>query len=300
MESSLKRVVIKEELWKLTGDHFKAIILNQFIYWSQRVGDFDRYIAEERHRMELEGKQLNMQPINGWIYKSAEELIEETMLDISAATIGRHIQILVDKGYLMWRHNPEHKWDRTKQYRVDFVRVREDLSKLGYTLEGYGILALKDASFKMKNGDFNLQNQTIQNERAITEITTETINKDYINNNKSTIENCTENLPVEIKKRGKNPVVVNEQLDEVIKEVEQQLGTSVNTLLAYFSTWMEQYGKDYILQRAAYVRKQATRNRVGAFRQAIQEQWEVPSTEPVTETERDERYANFYKLFPNG
>jgi hypothetical protein len=44
----LKRVVIKEELVALTGDIIEAIILNQFLYWSERVEDFDKFIMEEK------------------------------------------------------------------------------------------------------------------------------------------------------------------------------------------------------------------------------------------------------------
>ena len=43
----LKRVVIKEELFALTGDFKEAIILNQFNYWSERRSDFDKFVEEE-------------------------------------------------------------------------------------------------------------------------------------------------------------------------------------------------------------------------------------------------------------
>ena len=178
IQRPLKRSVIKEELVALTGDYIKAIILNQFIYWSERVHDFDHFVVEEQQRMKNEGLTLNMQPTNGWIYKSAEDLIGETMLGISAATIGRHIQVLVDKGYLLWRHNPEHRWDRTKQYRIDFVKTRTDLANIGYSLEGYAFFKTKNASFnmqnakfKMKNGSFKMKDRTLENEKAIPEIT---------------------------------------------------------------------------------------------------------------------------------
>ena len=46
----LKRVVIKEELVELTGDFRPALILNQFIYWSERMYDADKYIMEEKER----------------------------------------------------------------------------------------------------------------------------------------------------------------------------------------------------------------------------------------------------------
>ena len=54
----LKRVVIKEELVVLTGDIFKAVILNQFLYWSERVKDFDKFISEEKVRAERHGENV--------------------------------------------------------------------------------------------------------------------------------------------------------------------------------------------------------------------------------------------------
>lgn len=50
MRNKLKRVVIKEELVALTGDAISALVLNQFIYWSERRHDFDKFIKEERER----------------------------------------------------------------------------------------------------------------------------------------------------------------------------------------------------------------------------------------------------------
>ena len=44
--TKLKRVVIKQELVELTGDYRAALILNQFIYWTERMRDTDKYIRE--------------------------------------------------------------------------------------------------------------------------------------------------------------------------------------------------------------------------------------------------------------
>lgn len=156
--NELKRIVIKEELVRLTGDIYRAIILNQFIYWSQRVRDVDRLIAEEQRRMEYEAADLNMKPTNGWVYKTAEELLEETMLGISRQSVNRYVNVLVGQGYLLCRNNPDHKWDRTKQYRVDFVRVRRELAALGYTLDGYAMLNLSDATLGESNGGRTVSN----------------------------------------------------------------------------------------------------------------------------------------------
>ena len=136
----LKRVVIKEELVALTGDFRPAIILNQFIYWIERMKDTDRYILEEKERALKEQLEVSIDESNGWIYKTAEELNEELMVGMSKATIGKYINQLVEAGYLAKRNNPKYKWDKTLQYRVDLVKVQKDLAKLGYALEGYKLL----------------------------------------------------------------------------------------------------------------------------------------------------------------
>ena len=136
----LKRVVIKEELVELTGDYRPAIILNQFIYWSERIKDVDKYINEETERALKDNLEVNIDTSNGWIYKSSEELNEEIMLGMSVATIRKYIKQLVDAGYLKQRKNPKYKWDKTIQYRVDIYKIQLDLAKLRYALEGYKLL----------------------------------------------------------------------------------------------------------------------------------------------------------------
>ena len=136
----LKRVVIKEELVELTGDYRPALILNQFIYWIERMYDADKYILEEKERALKEDMEINMDESKGWIYKTAEELSEELMTGMSKSTIGRYIKELVSAGYLHQRRNPKYKWDKTMQYRVNLYKVQLDLAKLGYALEGYRLL----------------------------------------------------------------------------------------------------------------------------------------------------------------
>ena len=70
----LKRVVIKEELFALTGDFKEAIILNQFIYWSERIRDFDKFVEEENKRRQMETGEEPIDLNNGWIFKSVKEL----------------------------------------------------------------------------------------------------------------------------------------------------------------------------------------------------------------------------------
>ncbi len=131
-QRKLKRVVIKEELVALTEDAISALILNQFLYWSERVRDFDRFIDEERRR----GADPNIEPTSGWIYKSIADLGEEIMLNASEATIRRRIDDLVEAGYLEKRESPQ-KWDRTLQYRPHIYNIQQALFEIGYVLDGY-------------------------------------------------------------------------------------------------------------------------------------------------------------------
>lgn len=133
----LKRVVIKEELVELTGDFKYALILNQFIYWTERRRDFDKFIEEEKKRAKTEGKELQINKTGGWVYKSSDDLADELMLGKSKTTLSRYVKELEDMGYLESRQNPDYKWDKTKQYRVNLIKINRDLLRLGYHLEGY-------------------------------------------------------------------------------------------------------------------------------------------------------------------
>lgn len=152
----LKRIVIKEELVILTGDFINAAILQQFIYWSERVKDFDTFILEERLRADRNANLTDIKPTGGWIYKKAEELSAETMLNLAPSSIRERLKKLEKQGYLLTRTNPEHKFDKVIQYRVDLCKMQRDLLKLGYALEGYKInldiiLSIKDINRETEN-----------------------------------------------------------------------------------------------------------------------------------------------------
>ncbi|MEI4618361.1 winged helix-turn-helix domain-containing protein, partial [Bacillus cereus] len=73
----------------------------------------------------------------GWIYKTADDMSAETMLGMSKSSIGRHLETLLENGWLERRKNPNWKGDNTYQYRVDILKIQKDLFKTGYFLEGY-------------------------------------------------------------------------------------------------------------------------------------------------------------------
>jgi hypothetical protein len=132
----LKIAVIREEYVAITNDHQLALVLNQFIYWSERIYDFDQFIEEENTNRLTTGKEA-LSLNHGWIYKTADKLADELMMKCDGKTIRTYCQKLVKMGYLAERNNPENKWDKKKQYRVIFRNVINDLHSSGYNLQGY-------------------------------------------------------------------------------------------------------------------------------------------------------------------
>lgn len=205
----LKRAIIKEELVALTGDATKALVLNQFIYWSERVKDFDQFVAEEISRAAKEGQQVTDLSQSGWIYKTADEMANEIMIS-SSSTISRHIKTLVQSGWLEERNNPLHKWDRTKQYRVDIVKIQKDLLSLGYTLEGYSLNVQEMLSnSNLQNAKWRTQIAKSKNQIAKSKRQNERAIPETITNITTDITTTTTTEQIEIfQEEDKNQVVV--------------------------------------------------------------------------------------------
>lgn len=177
----LKRVVIKEELVALTGDITKSIVLNQLIYWSERVRDVSAYKKQENaRRLAMMGyefdfdKELLTDLQYGWIYKSAQEMAYEIMMSGSRVMVSRIFKEFEKNGWVISRRNPKNKMDKTKQYRVDIVQIQKDLYELGYNLEGYPLYEPankseetdSDNTINYENSSENVQQRNVQNEQS--------------------------------------------------------------------------------------------------------------------------------------
>lgn len=203
--NKLKRTVIKEEFVELLGNINEAVVLNQMLYWSERIRDYDKFKEEEINRINNSPEAKNLIKNNsdedssfnhGWIYKSSEQLSDEVLLKVSGRTINNALNKLVQKKYLSVRNNPKHSWDRTKQYRVNLIQLQKDLLLLGFPLEGYsiplenisnGLETNSNASENISNGEEinsngaedssnrleTNSNRSVENFQAIPEITTE-------------------------------------------------------------------------------------------------------------------------------
>ena len=178
-EAKIKKAVIREDLLSITNDYRKAIILNQFIYWSERVSDADKFIKKENEIAKSNGEE-EREFFYGWIYKTAEELADEVMLGLSASQIRRYISDLVNMGYISKRNNPKYKWDRTLQYRVNLVNIAKDLKKNGYPLSDYKIEIPENE--KTITHECVINNEPMKNQtQASGEAIPDNTNIDYLN-----------------------------------------------------------------------------------------------------------------------
>ena len=191
----IKKAVIREDLLSITENYKEAIILNQFIYWSERVNDADKFIEAE-NKIARENGEQEREPIYGWIYKTAEELSDEIMLGLSASQTRKYIAKLVDYGYIQKRNNPKYKWDRTLQYKVNLVNIARALKRKGYSLCDYKIEipddnAESNAHQCVINEAYN-KNRNVSDNETIPETTiTDTINNKDYNSETTTINAFT-------------------------------------------------------------------------------------------------------------
>ena len=193
----LKRAVIKEELVAITGNYKLAILLNQMLYWTERVGPkrYNLWLEEESSREP--GNTENLE--GGWIYKSANQMIEEVMLDVTPVTARNWIKKLKEMGYLMERENPNSKWDNTIQYRINAINIIKSLEKEGYNLQGYKFdKLLRSLKLETLNNLGSRQNNlgsTLNNLGTLPEITTE--NTTEITNNSCAADNSQQHEKAE-------------------------------------------------------------------------------------------------------
>ena len=165
------------------------------------------------------------------------------------------------------RTNPKFKWDRTKQYRVNLMKIQEELNKIGYSLEGHYLDGLNSTSSEIENATAQneksndieqkievnkTENQTAQNRRAIPEITTEIITE--------TTTHTTR------------------QVEEVVCLLENNVNDlEAEKILSVSNNNIEIIKEKYILAKNI-----GYRNLVGFMIKAIREDWKMPKEKELS------------------
>jgi hypothetical protein len=127
--------LIREDLIALTKNLCSSVVLNQLLYWTLRVKDFDLLMAEEKRT------SLRDRPsfYHGWFSKSVQEFLEETLLTISVSTLRRYLSFLVERGWVQTRRHSQNKQRQRTQYRVNLRKLCIDLQEHGYSLPDFAI-----------------------------------------------------------------------------------------------------------------------------------------------------------------
>ena len=125
--------ILREGLEVTIGHHAEAVILRKFIHWTGRLWDFDQFMHEESAR----GKQefQDDPPESGWVEKTADDILSESIPSLSRHAIRKHLKSLVRKEFLYEREDPVYPWEHALQYRVKLVKLRKALARRGYHLD---------------------------------------------------------------------------------------------------------------------------------------------------------------------
>lgn len=112
----MRRLTVKEEFIKITKGFTSAIILDYLVEFSKTISK--------------ENVCFNINLI---------EILKETMLDISEATLRRELKKLIKKGFLI-----ELRQGKKYQYKINNLQIQEEFRKLGIIKEVENITEEKE------------------------------------------------------------------------------------------------------------------------------------------------------------
>jgi len=131
-------VTVKEEYFRLTNDFYHALVLTQFDSCQQLAMQIDRSLEQENARSEKHDQDpVFISLTEGWFYKPIGELRQELLHPCSTKKLSLIVTQLLEKEWIETRRHPGRKFDTTKQYRLNFPKLREDLFNAGLSFPGW-------------------------------------------------------------------------------------------------------------------------------------------------------------------
>lgn len=130
-----RAVPLKEEFTEICRDAkgrpdlAAALVLQQLQYLQQGVKDADKYIDEEEGRAEKYPRRVDAWG-HGWFKRSAPQLAEDMFGVFSESGVRGAIRRLQALGILLIREG-SNPWDRTRELRLDLVRLAVMLAATG-------------------------------------------------------------------------------------------------------------------------------------------------------------------------
>ncbi|GMA65775.1 helix-turn-helix domain-containing protein (plasmid) [Alicyclobacillus fastidiosus] len=258
-------------------------------------------------------------------WPSVSTILEE--LDMSQNTFYKHRKQLIEAGYIeCWQEN-----------HGQFQRTMYRIVKEAPYLKNYGTdrIAKIEVRQSTKTAERKICEQNTNRSFTTTITKTNTINTTTTTNT----EPNEATKPSKRTESKSDSVVVSDidfqSLGSLRTEIESRLGVSIRSLIPKLGQWLTVYGREYIIEKAEYISIRGDwNNLLGAFRRAVEDNWTAIPNIKGTKTKRalvdddlaaidrkweeehranvmqyasnavqkpihDERYANFYKLFPD-
>lgn len=130
-----RAVPLREELCEICRDTSgrpdlaAALLLQQLQHAQQGVRDIDQYVAEEEGRAAQYPRPARA-CASGWLKRSAAGLRKDLFETLSETAVRDAMRRLENLGILLVRHG-QNPWDRTRELRLDMVRLAELLAAQG-------------------------------------------------------------------------------------------------------------------------------------------------------------------------
>lgn len=140
----LKRTILREEFLILTGSPLRALVLNQFLYWTGRFFEFDRIILEEKIAATQSGNQSPHDFLcfqnKAWFFKRMVDLKDEIMLDVSDDDLWSSVVYLIQNDWVESQKIDENDQKDTFRFCCHIQKIQQDLGQLGYVLPHFSLL----------------------------------------------------------------------------------------------------------------------------------------------------------------
>lgn len=114
------------------GNHPASIVLAIMEHWANFRISRDLRAQRENEQREI-GGLAPLPADGGWVYMSVRQWRDESMGFLSERDVEKALSILMELGFLERRRNPQHKWDRTYQWRLVVSAVNGAIESLPIT-----------------------------------------------------------------------------------------------------------------------------------------------------------------------
>ncbi len=106
-----------------------AVIISELSRWTLWKARMAADTKRQNRAYSNEGKNGSLVDIEFWIWKSADNLVEDILGIYKKDKVLANINWLVENGYLLKRSNPRLRYDRVPQYKVVIKAIQDAINK---------------------------------------------------------------------------------------------------------------------------------------------------------------------------